>query len=168
MTLKTLTQYLDRNKTKYTIVAHSPSFTAQEIAQSAHISGEEMAKTVIVWMDGAMAMVVLPASHMVDFTLLRTQSGAKDIELANESEFTDRFPDCEVGSMPPFGNLFNMKVFVASSLRERPEIAFNAGSHRELVKMSFLDFETLVQPTVASFTFRKKGHEEDIPASSLW
>lgn len=168
MILKTLTEYLDRNKCKYTVVTHSPTFTAQEVAQSAHISGDEMAKTVVVWMDGAMAMVVLPASHMIDFTLLRTQSGAKDIELANESEFADRFPNCEAGAMPPFGNLFDMKVFVANALKEHSEIAFNAGSHRELVKMSYADFEELVQPTSASFAFRKKPHEEDVPANSLW
>jgi Ala-tRNA(Pro) deacylase len=168
MVLKTLTQYLDDNRKKYTIVTHSPSFTAQEVAQSAHISGEDMAKTVIVWMDGAMAMVVLPGSHMVDCDLLRMQSGSRDIELANESEFKDRFPECDIGAMPPFGNLFNMKVFVSSALKERSEIAFNAGSHRELVRMSYADFESVVRPIVISFTFRKKSREEDIPASSLW
>ena len=168
MILKTLTQYLDEKNKKYTVVTHSPSFTAQEVAQSAHVSGEDMAKTVIVWMDGAMTMVVLPASHMIDFTLLRTQCGARDLELANESEFMDRFPDCEVGAMPPFGNLFNMRVFVASVLKERHEIVFNAGTHRDLIRMAYADFESLVHPTVFQFTFRKRSHEEDIPATSLW
>ncbi len=168
MILKTLTQYLDEMKKKYTVVTHSPSFTAQEVAQSAHVSGEDMAKTVIVWMDGTMTMVVLPASHMIDFTLLRRQIGARDLELANESEFMDRFPDCEVGAMPPFGNLFNMKVFVASVLKERRDIVFNAGTHRDLIRMAYADFEGLVQPTVSQFTFRKRNHEEDIPAATLW
>jgi Ala-tRNA(Pro) deacylase len=168
MILKTLTQYLDDNRKKYTIVTHTPSFTAQEIARSAHIVDEDMAKTVIVWMDGAMAMAVLPGSHKVDFALLRMQSGSMDIELANESEFSDRFPGCDIGAMPPFGNLFNMKVFVSSALKERSEIAFNAGSHRELVRMNYADFESLVRPIVISFTFRKESREEGIPASSLW
>ena len=168
MILRKLTSYLDANNVRYTVVTHSPTFTAQEVAQSAHISGEEMAKTVVVWMDGVLSLVVLPASHMIDFMLLRTQSGSKELDLANESEFQDRFPECEAGAMPPFGNLFNMRVFVASPLRDQSEIAFNAGSHRELVRMAYADFDRLVHPSVASFTFRKKTHEEDIPASSLW
>ncbi|HEY6952719.1 MAG TPA: YbaK/EbsC family protein [Bacteroidota bacterium] len=166
--IRKLTEYLDDKKVKYMLVSHPVSFTAQEIAQSAHISGEEIAKTVIVWMDGSMVMVVLPGSHMIDFVLLRSQCGARDIELANELEFMDRFPECEIGAMPPFGNLFNMKVFAASSLRERPEIVFNAGSHREMVSMAYEDFERLVNPVVISFSFRRKAHEEDIPTTPLW
>jgi Ala-tRNA(Pro) deacylase len=157
MTLKKLVEYLDNNKVKYVVITHSTAFTAQDVAQSAHISGKEVAKTVVVWMDGAMAMAVLPASHMIDFNLLKEVTGAKNVELASESEFKDRFPECEIGAMPPFGNLFTMRVFVSSSLSEDKEIAFNAGSHREMVKMSYVDFEKLVQPTVASFTFEKKA-----------
>lgn len=168
MILKKLVQFLDDNKVKYTVITHSPSFTSQEIAQSAHISGKELAKTIIVWMDGSMAMVVLPGSHMIDFAMLKVQSQAANVELANESEFKDRFPECEVGAMPPFGNLFAMRAFVASALKEDKEIAFNAGSHRELIKMAYDDYERLVKPVVAPFTFRKKGHVEDVPTDSLW
>ena len=168
MIFKKLTQYLDDNKTPYTIVTHPLTFTAQEVAHSAHVAGESLAKTVMVWMDGAMTMVVLPGSHMIDFSLLRMRSGCRDVELASEAEFTDRFPDCEIGAMPPFGNLFDMKVFVASALNDRSEIAFNAGSHRELVKMAYADFESLVRPAVSSFTFKRLNHEEDIPTTSLW
>jgi len=139
MILKQLVDFLDSNKAKYIVISHSPAFTAQDVAQSAHIPGKEVAKTVIVWMDGTMAMSVLPASQMVDFNLLKEVTGAKNVELATESEFKDRFPDCEVGAMPPFGNLFNMRVFAASSLAEDKEIAFNAGSHREVLKMAYAD-----------------------------
>lgn len=164
MILKQLVDFLDSNKAKYIVISHSPAFTAQDVAQSAHIPGKEVAKTVIVWMDGTMAMSVLPASQMVDFNLLKEVTGAKNVELATESEFKDRFPDCEVGAMPPFGNLFNMRVFAASSLAEDKEIAFNAGSHREVLKMAYADFERLVKPRIGAFTFKRKT-QGDNPAA---
>ena len=154
--MKQLVDFLDTNNVKYVNITHSTAFTAQDVAESAHISGKEMAKTVIVWMDGAMAMVVLPASSMVDFNKLKGAVGAKSIELATESEFKDRFPSCEIGAMPPFGNLFNMKVLVDTMLAEDEEFSFNAGTHHELVRMSYADYERLVKPTMASFAFQKK------------
>ena len=156
MIMKQLVDFLDTNNVKYVNITHSTAFTAQDVAESAHISGKEMAKTVIVWMDGAMAMVVLPASSMVDFNKLKGAVGAKSIELATESEFKDRFPSCEIGAMPPFGNLFNMKVLVDTMLAEDEEFSFNAGTHHELVRMSYADYERLVKPTMASFAFQKK------------
>jgi Ala-tRNA(Pro) deacylase len=156
MILKQLVDFLDKNNVKYVNVTHSTAFTAQDVAESAHISGKEMAKTVIVWMDGAMAMVVLPAFSMVDFNRLKTVTGAKSIELASESEFKDKFPSCEIGAMPPFGNLYAMKVFVDTMLSEDKEIAFNAGTHHELIRMSYADYARLVKPSVASFAFQKK------------
>lgn len=156
MILKKLIEFLDGNHIKYVNVTHSTAFTAQDVAQSAHIPGKEMAKTVIVWMDGAMAMVVLPASSMVDFNKLKEASGAKSVELASESEFKDRFPECEIGAMPPFGNLFNIRVLVDKTLSDDKEIAFNAGSHRELVRMSYADYEQLVRPVAGSFAIQKK------------
>ena len=154
--MKQLVDFLDTNNVKYVNITHSTAFTAQDVAESAHISGKEMAKTVIVWMDGAMAMVVLPASSMVDFNKLKGAVGAKSIELASESEFKDRFPSCEIGAMPPFGNLFNMKVLVDTMLAEDEEFSFNAGTHHELMRMSYADYERLVKPTMASFAFQKK------------
>lgn len=156
MILKQLVDFLDTNRVKYVNITHSIAFTAQDVAESAHISGKEMAKTVIVWMDGAMAMVVLPAFSMVDFNKLKGVAGAKSIELASESEFKDRFPSCEIGAMPPFGNLYNMKVFVDQMLAEDQEFAFNAGTHHELIRMQYADYERLVKPTLASFAFKKK------------
>jgi Ala-tRNA(Pro) deacylase len=156
MILKQLVDFLDANNVKYVNITHSTAFTAQDVAESVHISGKEMAKTVIVWMDGVMAMVVLPASSMVDFNKLKGATGAQSIELAGESEFKDRFPSCEVGAMPPLGNLYDMKVFVDTMLAEDKEFAFNAGTHHELVRMLYADYERLVKPTLASFAFKKK------------
>jgi Ala-tRNA(Pro) deacylase len=147
MPLKKLKDYLDSQKVKYESVAHYETYTSQETAQSAHISGWELAKTVMVKIGGKMAMAVLPASQKIDFALLKTAVGAT-VELATEQEFTDMFPDCEVGAMPPFGNLYGLQVYVAESLTRDKEIAFNAGSHIELIKLSYKDFSMLVKPTV--------------------
>jgi Ala-tRNA(Pro) deacylase len=144
-------EFLDRYHTKYVMIQHSPAYTAQEIAASAHIPGKELAKTVMIKLDGQMGMAVLPASAHVDFELLKEASGAKKAELASEAEFRDLFPDCEIGAMPPFGNLYGMPVYVAAALTEDREIVFNAGTHRELVRMLYRDFERLVQPKVLKF-----------------
>jgi Ala-tRNA(Pro) deacylase len=156
MILKQLVEFLDKNHVRYVNVTHSTAFTAQDVAESAHIPGKEMAKTVIVWMDGAMAMAVLPASSMIDFNKLKQLSGAASVELASESEFRDRFPACEVGAMPPFGNLFETRAYVDAMLAEDREISFNAGSHHELIRLAFTDFERLVKPAVGSFAVTKK------------
>ena len=156
MILKKLVEFLDSNQVKYVNVTHSTAFTAQDVAQSAHIPGKEMAKSVVVWMDGTMAMAVLPASSMIDFNKLKAESGAKSVELASESEFKDRFPECEVGAMPPFGSLFDIKVLVDKSLAEDKEISFNAGSHHELLRMAYADYERLTKPKLASFSLQKK------------
>jgi Ala-tRNA(Pro) deacylase len=133
-------------------VSHSPAFTAQQIAASAHIPGKELAKTVIVKLDGKMAMAVLPASEQIDFDRLKEATGADSVELAGENEFKGLFPNCEVGAMPPFGNLYDMDVLVESHLKDDEEIAFNAGSHTELVRLPYQDYEQLVHPRVAEFS----------------
>lgn len=161
MILKTLREFLDSHNVKYVVIMHSVAFRSQEIAALAHIPGRELAKTVMVKIDGAMAMAVLPASSMVDFRMLREAIGASKVELATETDFKGLFPECELGAMPPFGNLYNMPVFAASSLAEDEEIAFNAGSHRELVRMKYGDFERLVRPQVKKFSLRKKPLEEE-------
>ena len=156
MILKTLVDFLDKNQIRYVNVTHSTAFTAQDVAQSVHIPGREMAKTVVVWMDGAMAMAVLPASSMIDFNRLKIVSGASNVELASETEFKDQFPACEIGAMPPFGNLFNMRVYTDALLSNDHEISFNAGSHHELIRLPYVDYERLVKPTVGSFTVSRK------------
>jgi Ala-tRNA(Pro) deacylase len=152
MPVEKLKVFLDQNKIKYTIIRHSEAYTAQEIAASTHIPGKEIAKTVMVKMDGKMSMAVLPASCKIDFDQLKKASGAKEVELASEAEFTDMFPGCDVGAMPPFGNLYGMDVYTAEKLAEDDEIAFNAGSHTELIKLSYSDFERLVKPKVLKFS----------------
>jgi Ala-tRNA(Pro) deacylase len=152
MPVKKLKDFLDSSNVKYVTIKHSEAFTAQEVAGSAHIKGKELAKTVIVKVDGKLAMAVLPAPYKVDIDLLRAAAAASTVELASEREFRDTFPGCELGAMPPFGNLYAMDVFVAEKLTEDEEIAFNAGSHTELVKLAYSDFERLVKPKVVKFS----------------
>jgi len=152
-----LKNFLDENKVKYIAVQHSSAYTAQEIAATAHIPGKDIAKTVIIKIDGKMAMAVLPASYKVSFDHLRNALAVKDVRLAYEQEFLDRFPDCEVGAMPPFGNIYGMDVYVAEVLAEDEEIAFNACTHTELIKMKYEDFEKLVKPKKIKFALQTKA-----------
>jgi len=156
MPSKKLKSFLDENKIKYVSIQHSSAYTAQEIAAIAHIPGKDLAKTVMIKIDGKMAMAVLPASYKVSFDNLKDTLGVKEVRLAYEQEFIDKFPDCEVGAMPPFGNIYGMDVYVAESLAEDEEIAFNACSHTELIKMSFSDFEKLVKPKRIMFSVPSK------------
>lgn len=152
MPLRKLKEFLETHNIKYVTISHSQAFTAQEIAATTHIPGKQLAKTVMVKIDGTMAMAVLPASHRVDFDQLKKATGAKRVELATEQEFKDLFPECEIGAMPPFGNLYGMQVFVAEGLAEAEDIAFNAGSHTELIRISYKDFETHAKPKVTKFS----------------
>ena len=154
MPVRKLKEFLDLNGVKYVTIKHSSAYTSQEVAASAHISGKEMAKTVMIKVDGKMAMAVLPASYHIDFDSLRVIFGTSNVSLATESEFKDRFPDCEVGAMPPFGGLYDMEVYVAESLSEDEYIAFNAGTHTELIKMKYKDFEYLEEPRVFKFSWK--------------
>ena len=149
MPAQQLKSFLDSNHVKYKTISHSPEYTAQEIAASAHIPGKDLAKTVIVKVDGEFAMAVLPATTHLSLSRLRKAAGAGDAEIASEDEFEKLFPDCELGAMPPFGNLYDMPVYAAEQLTEDEVIAFNAGSHSELVQLAYEDFDKLVHPKVA-------------------
>lgn len=147
-----LKNILDSQKIKYASLQHSPAYTAREVAASSHVCSRDFAKTVIVYLEGEPAMLVMPADRKVLLSELREMLEPQRVRLATESEFKALFPDCETGAMPPFGNLYGMEVYVAPSLAAEPEIAFNAGTHTEVIKMAYEDFERLVQPKVLSFT----------------
>lgn len=152
MPVQKLKELLDEHHVKYVVMTHSQAYTAQEVAASAHIPGREVAKTVMVKLDGRMIMVVVPASHRVNLEKLMEATGASKAELASEEEFSKLFPDCSPGAMPPFGNLYGLDVVVAKRLTQDVEIAFNAGSHTELMRLPYKDFEDLVHPKVLSLT----------------
>jgi Ala-tRNA(Pro) deacylase len=152
MPTEKLKNFLDKHDVKYVSISHSPAYDAQRIAALAHIPGKELAKTVIVRIDDKFAMAVLPASCRGHLGHLKVAVSASHVELATETEVENLFPDCERGAMPPFGNLYDMDVYVAEQLTEDDEIAFSAGSHTEVVRMSYEDFERLVMPKITALT----------------
>jgi len=157
MPISKLRQFLDSNHVKYLVISHSPAYTAQGIAALSHLSGKKLAKTVIVKVDGVLAMAVAPAALHVDLDRLRRIVGARSVEVATEEEFKDAFPDCETGAMPPFGNLYDMAVYVDASFAEDEEITFSAGTHHELVRMHWYDLARLVNPLIAPLTHGRPG-----------
>lgn len=150
-----LKQFLEKHKVSYSVITHSPAFTAQGVAAAAHIKGRDFAKTVMIKFKGNLAMAVLPAHLKLDFNLLKQCLHSEDVALATERDFERQFPGCEVGAMPPFGNLYGMDVFVTKDLTKDERIAFNAGSHSELIQMSYKDFSRLVHPKVLEISAQK-------------
>src|SRR5579859_4946476 len=140
MPARKLKEFLDKEKIKYVSIMHSTAYTAQEVAASTHITGKELAKTVIVELDGKMAMAVLPANRKIVLQDLREVTGCDEVKFASEEQFQAKFPDCETGAMPPFGNLYGMDVYLAEALCHNSDIAFNAGSHTEVLRLAVKDF----------------------------
>jgi len=148
MAVQKIRKYLDENDIRYILIVHSPAYTAQEIAANAHIPGDILAKSVILKIDGTLAMCVLPASRRLDLQKCKAALKGENVRLASENEFREHFPECELGAIPPFGNLFGLPVFVSKELSRNKELAFNAGTHREVIKLAYDDYHRLVNPTV--------------------
>lgn len=155
MPLQKLIDYLEENQIQFTRIIHSKAFTAQIIAHRAHISGNILAKTVILkTSNNNFIMTVIPANYQVDLKMISEIYG-EPLELASEEEFQTLFPGCETGAMPPFGNLFDLPVYVSETLSCSDEIAFNAGNHKELLQLQCSDYKRLVNPKIASFSQKK-------------
>ncbi len=149
-----LENYLRENAVPFEVQHHPRVVTAQEVAATEHIPGKMLAKTVMVLADGEMAMLALPAPYEVDLEKVGEALGAREVRLAEEEEFENAFPDCEVGAMPPFGNLYELPVYVEEALAEDETIFIRAGTHTETMSLRYADFEQLVQPSVAEFARR--------------
>jgi Ala-tRNA(Pro) deacylase len=154
---KRLREYLDACGVKYVVISHSQAFTAQEIAALMHVPGREMAKTVVVKSPQGLALCVVRAMDKVDVDLVASQLDTPSVRLATEGEFKSHFPDCEMGAMPPFGNLYTVPTLVDEQLSRDREIVFNAGTHVEAVRMAFADFERLVKPRLGRITLVLSG-----------
>lgn len=148
---RTLNAYLDHERVHYDVLPHPEAFRALAIAQTLHTPGKKMAKVVIVKVQERFAMTVLPASWNVDLHRLRTVFATHRVRLATEDEITGLFPDCELGAMPPFGNLYGLPVYVDQSLTEDEEIVFQAGTHSDAIRMRYWDFASLAFPVVEEF-----------------
>ncbi|MCP4150252.1 MAG: YbaK/EbsC family protein [bacterium] len=152
MPLKKLIDFLEKEEVRFTRIIHSTAYTAQVIAHRAHISGNLLAKTIVLKdPEGKFIMAVVPANYQIDLAQITDLHGAK-LELATEDEFERLFPGCETGAMPPFGNLFDLPVYMSESLSKSEEIAFNAGNHRELLQVHLSDFNSHVKPKIGAFS----------------
>lgn len=149
--LRRLQEYLDRHHVHYEVLRHEAAYTAPEIAHTLHMSGKMLAKVVIVKADGRFVMVALPSNWQIDFKRVKEVLRARHVGLATEAEFKGLFPDCEIGTMPPFGNLYGVDVYVDQSLTEDEAIVFQAGTHVGAIKLRYEDFANLVHPKVAEF-----------------
>jgi len=147
-------KYLRENGVGFEVKTHDQAFTMQEVAAALHVPGNQVAKVVIVCADKEKVMLVLPAPYRMNVDLVRDLVGAKTIRLAKEDEFADLFPDCATGAMPPFGNLYDVPVYVDRSMAEEPDIVFRIGTHRETMKIAYTQFVRLVQPVVGDFSWQ--------------
>lgn len=144
--------YLKENSVPFEVLEHSQAYTMQEVAAALHVPGGEVAKVVIVKAGDDLAMLVVPAPHRLDMAKVSGMLGAKKVKLAKEEDFSGLFPDCATGAMPPFGNLYNLPVYVDKSLAEQTSVIFRVGSHQQTMRVAYADFARLVQPKVADFT----------------
>jgi len=146
-----LEQYLRENGVPFEVMAHRTAYTMPEVAAALHVPGKQVAKVVIVRADGKMVMLVIPSPYRLDFAKVRGLLGARKVSLAKEEEFADLFPDCAIGAMPPFGNLYDVPVYVDQTLAEEASIVFRVGTHRHTMRVAYADFARLAQPTVGEF-----------------
>jgi Ala-tRNA(Pro) deacylase len=145
-----ISNYLKSAGVSYDVIEHPLAYTAQEEAAVAHVPGSEWAKAVVCIADGAPVLAVLPAHYQLDVKLLREALNARAVRLARETEIEPLYADCELGAMPPLGPLYGQRVLVDRSLTSCPTVVFNAGSHRDAIRMPYRDFAALVKPAVAT------------------
>lgn len=152
--LERLKEYLREHGVVYEHMTHPRAYTAQEVAAAQHVLGDWLAKVVMAFAGDELVMLALPATYKINFAKLRSALGVDDARLAQEDDFAAVFPDCEVGAMPPFGNLYDVPVYVDQVLAEAEEIVFDAGTHTDTLKVAYADWERLVQPTLLDFALR--------------
>ena len=145
-----LRSFLDSHQAEFTLTTHPEAYTARGVAAAEHLPARELAKTVVVFGDGAYHMVVIPASRLLDFHEVRTALGLSQARMATETELSQLFPDCQLGAMPPFGPCYGMPVYLDGALASRETIAFNAGTHREVIHMRTAEFQRVVLPYIVS------------------
>lgn len=157
MATRRIREYLDGNHVRYVVISHSPAYTASQVAESSHIRGKSLAKVVVVVVDGRLALAVVPSTKDVDMTRLQEEAGTSNVRLADETEFAHRFEGCNVGTVPPFGNLFGMDTFLDRSLMEPAHIAFSAGTHTDVIVMDTDDYFPLAKPILVDVSAEPIG-----------
>ncbi|MEX0884843.1 MAG: YbaK/EbsC family protein [Phycisphaeraceae bacterium] len=147
-----LLPYLDQHDIEYELIHHRLDYSAQRAAADTHTPGRAFAKAVILDVGGQPVMAVVPAPEKIDLGKASQALGA-EVKLVDESTLARIFPDAEVGAEPPFGNLYDLPVYVSPHLVDDESITFNAGSHQQAVRMRWEDYERMVHPQVADLTY---------------
>ena len=147
-----LRSFLDSHHAEFTLTTHPKAYTAREVAAAEHLPAREVAKTVVIFGDGGYHMVVVPASKLVDLHEVRPVLGLTQARLATEGELGTLFPDCELGAMPPIGPIYGFPVFLDAALAGQETIAFNAGTHRDVVHMTMAEFRRLAEPQIVAIS----------------
>ena len=146
-------EFLDKSAVRYEVSEHAPAFTSQQMAAVEHEQGKYVAKPVIIKADDKYLMCVLSACYKIDLGALKSQLGAKSVDLAGEKEIGSIFDDCELGAEPPFGNLYDLPVIMVKALEKDDHITFQAGTHKKAIRMSMEDYRKLVEPKVLEFSY---------------
>ena len=150
---KRLIDCLNENKVQYEVIHHTEAVTAQRIAEAEHVKGRHQAKVVMIKSGDQHLMMVLPADHRIDLEKVEKITG-KPVSLEKEEEFKSLFPESVIGAMPPFGNLYGLTTFVDKNLAEQDYIVFEAGTHTDAIKMSYRDYEKIVQPKIEDIAIK--------------
>ena len=158
-----LKKLLDESGVEYQILHHRKDIRARDTAADTDTPPEEFAKTVVLSIDGGYALAALPATHQVSPTRLTRTTNACHVRLASEKEMKDLLPGCEVGAVPPFGVLFDLPTYVSPLLADDEQITFNAGTHRDAVRMAWVDYRRLAQPRIELFS---RHQEEGLTAAA--
>jgi Ala-tRNA(Pro) deacylase len=156
--LDKLRDFLNAKQAEFTLTVHPNAFTAREVAAVEHLPAREVAKTIVVTSDNQFVMFVVPANQLIDFHEVRNTLGLTHARMATEDELGRLFPECELGAMPPFGGLYGLPVYLDSTLTGEDRIAFNAGTHREVIHMRTAEYRRLAQPTIASLIQTEVAH----------
>jgi Ala-tRNA(Pro) deacylase len=143
--------YLDEMGVAYRMSHHPIAYTAQDLASAEHVPGRQVIKAVVVKADGQFVMCALPASHRIDLQALRSQLEAEDVKLADEQKLSELFPDCELGAEPPIGRLYDMPTLMDESLTSDARVTFQAGTHRDAITMSLVEYRRVAQPEMGYF-----------------
>jgi Ala-tRNA(Pro) deacylase len=139
----TLQHYLAAEKIAYDVIPHEQTLSSMRTAEACHLSGDCLAKGVLLRNNSGYVLAVLPASRRLSLPDLQDEFGP-GIELAQESEVEAWFRDCERGAIPPVGSCYGLNVIIDESLEAQPEIYFEAGDHATLVHVSRDEFAKLL------------------------
>ena len=155
-----LQRYLNNNGIHYTILQHDPAFTAHSVAVATHVSDKQLVKSIVLQIDGRNWMAVLSADHRINTSLIRHAFGARDVHLPHEEDLSTLFPDCQLGTMPPFGNLYGLPILMDDEVLADEEIYFTACSNTQVIRMRLTDYRKLVNPLIGRFAEPPFAREE--------